>query len=242
MASLRCCPCFLVTMAKPRMSSTSPSTPGDVIGFWFGQEWYSGGLDSADYESQRIKMWFMGGAEVDRESMPFVPLIRAAGQGKLTDAVWEDRDGLVARLVLLDQLTRNVFRGSAEAFAYDGEAQRVATRLIDESSARPASLPWPASLFCATCLMHSEDLALHERTAIFLREHVRLSQNSILSKSLESSLPEHTAVIRRFGRYPHRNGMFGRKTTTEEQEWLDSDECPGWAKSQMKTPPRAKGK
>mmetsp|Transcript_13177 Transcript_13177/g.35193 ORF Transcript_13177/g.35193 Transcript_13177/m.35193 type:complete len:85 (-) Transcript_13177:276-530(-) len=82
-------------------------------------------------------------------------------------------------------------------------------------------------------MMHSEEIALHESVESFLKAHVAQSRTAVLERQLAESLPEHTAVVRRFGRYPHRNALYGRETTPEEQAWLDSDDCPGWAKSQM---------
>ena len=76
-----------------------------------------------------------------------------------------------------------------------------------------------------------------------MRARVSISESSakssITSPRLPSAVKErHSAVLRRFGRYPHRNEFYSRATTPEEARWLASDECPGWAKSQR---PRPKG-
>ena len=103
-----------------------PASPRDVLVFWFGREYYADpdGLERADYLRARSRVWFGGGAAVDTAARRFAPLIRAAGRGALgSERAWAERDGLVARLVLLDQLARNAFRGSAEAYAYDARAR-----------------------------------------------------------------------------------------------------------------------
>lgn len=214
------------------MASSSVDKPSDVITFWFGQEWYdNGGMDTKEYADRGIKRWFFGGPTLDAECQKFIPLIRAAPG--LRGEAWDDVPGLIARLVLLDQLSRNAFRGTPEAFAYDNAAQEVAVRLLDRFAARPADLPWPAAVFLTTSLLHAEDVALHDRAAAFLREHSGESHAPVLSDKLLPQLESHTLVLKRFGRYPHRNQALGRETTAAESAWLASDEVPGWARSQM---------
>ena len=104
--------------------------PSDVILFWFGQEWVDGGMDAKEYADRGIKRWFFGGPALDAECQKFIPLIRAAGAGNLRGEAWDDVPGLIARLVLLDQLSRNAFRGTPEAFAYDIAAQEVAVHYL----------------------------------------------------------------------------------------------------------------
>lgn len=225
--------------AGPALSTSAgpPSSAADVLSFWFGDEWAAGTADGPEYTKVHAKRWFMGGAAVDAQARAFAPLIRAAGAGSLDGAAWAARDGLVAQLVLLDQLSRNAFRGTDEAFAFDAPAVSVARRLVASLDA-PSELPAPAALFVVTCMMHSEDLELHDAAAAFCEAHVAVSRSELLADQARSDLPAHSAVLRRFGRYPHRNEFYSRATTPEEARWLASDECPGWAKSQR---PRPKG-
>ena len=201
------------------LAATAGATPSDVLSFWFGSEWHAGvGMDTAEYLKVQTKRWFMGGDDMDAQAQQFVPLIRAAAKGELEK--WTSRDGHVARLILLDQLSRNAFRGTEEAFAYDAEAQSVAASLLEDPAA--LDLPAPAALFVATCLMHSEEMALHDSCQAFLEAHIGRSGSSMLRSQLEKDLPAHTAVLRRFGRYPHRTALRGRQTTAEEAAWLAS--------------------
>ena len=221
-------------LAAAGMASSSIDKPSDVITFWFGQEWYDdGGMDAKEYADRGIKRWFFGGPALDAECQKFVPLIRSAGDGSLRGEAWDDVPGLIARLVLLDQLSRNAFRGTPEAFAYDIAAQEVAVQLLDRFATRPADLPWPAAVFLTTSLLHAEDVQLHDRAAAFLREHTGESHAPVLADKLLPQLASHTAVLKRFGRYPHRNQALGREDTDAERAWLASDEVPGWARSQM---------
>ena len=227
-------PCRRHSIRSTLVAGMACDKPSDVITFWFGQEWYDdGGMDTKEYADRGIKRWFFGGPALDAECCEFIPLIRAAGAGRLRGEAWDDVPGLVARLVLLDQLTRNAFRGTPEAFAYDNAAQEVAVQLLDRFAERPADLPWPAAVFLTTSLLHAEDVSLHDRAAAFLREHTGESHAPVLSDKLLPQLESHTEVLRKFGRYPHRNQALGRETTAAESAWLASDEVPGWARSQM---------
>jgi len=80
--------------------------------------------------------------------------------------------------------------------------------------------------------MHSEVMEHHMIAAEFAHAQYDATQSKMIQRQLENDLPEHTKVLTRFGRYPHRNKLYGRRTTPEEEAWLQSDECPGWAKSQ----------
>ena len=147
----------------------------------------------------------------------------------------------MAQLVLLDQLSRNAFRGEAEAYAYDNRAQEVARTLV-EAVVEPHHLPASAAFLVVTCMMHSERLELHEQAHThhrahtdsyrdtflrahmykhtqvqrFVEAHVAVSGSQALRRQLAHDLPEHTKVLRRFGRYPHRNALYGRQSTPSE--------------------------
>jgi uncharacterized protein (DUF924 family) len=93
-------------------------------------------------------------------------------------------------------------------------------------------LPTPALQFLLMPLMHSEDLADHDIIVNKLKQKLEnLPENHHLGGVLQYELA-HRTVIEKFGRYPHRNKHFGRETTPEEMAWLESPDCPDWAKSQ----------
>jgi uncharacterized protein (DUF924 family) len=121
--------------------------------------------------------------------------------------------GALARVVLLDQFTRNAFRDTARAFAGDADALATAQRAIDARHDR--SLDLHERWFLYMPFVHAEDCAAQERSvALFSR---------LADEGLESPLEwaeRHAAIIRRFGRFPHRNAILGRESTAEEIAFL----------------------
>ena len=115
-------------------------------------------------------------------------------------------EGRLAEIIVLDQFSRNIFRGSPLAFANDQMAlvlaQEAVARAIDEQ------LPTTERGFVYLPFMHSESLKIHEAAEELYRRHG-------VQSSLEWEL-KHKSIIERFGRYPHRNEILGRKSTSEE--------------------------
>ncbi len=133
----------------------------------------------------------------------------AAAAGKLTE--WEgNAQGALALLILLDQFPRNMFRGEARAFATDPLARAVASRAI--LNGFDGAFPDMRGFFYLP-FMHSEDLADQERALAFYR--ARNDEDGLKWAS------RHADIIRRFGRFPHRNAILGRITTPEERAFLD---------------------
>lgn len=128
------------------------------------------------------------------------------------EALLDDADGALALILLLDQVPRNVFRDSAHAFATDPLARAYADRAIDAGHDRGID---PAlRIFLYLPYEHSESLADQDR-AVALCE--ALGDANYL-KYAEA----HRDVIRRFGRFPHRNRALARSSTPEEQAWLEA--------------------
>jgi uncharacterized protein (DUF924 family) len=173
------------------------SKPLDVLAFW-----RAAGPDK----------WFErdDGFDADVRAR-FLATCAAAAQGRLDD--WQGTpDGVLALLILLDQFPRNLFRDDARAFATDAQAREIAERAIARGFDRMFGLP--ERRFFYTPLMHSENLADQERCIALCRaagdvEGVKYAEL-------------HVDVIRRFGRFPHRNRALGRATTDEERAFLDA--------------------
>jgi uncharacterized protein (DUF924 family) len=192
-------------------------TCAEVLHFWFGAE------DRVD------PRWFNGGDAFDaliRER--FGPTIEAGLAGGLDawgeDAGAADTPGPALALILvLDQFTRNVFRGTPQAFAGDETALRVALRLLDAGTARR----WPplARWFALMPLEHAEDLGLQQRCVVAFEQlradaHAAGSPHaSALDGALDYAV-RHRDVVARFGRFPHRNAILGRPDTPEEAVFL----------------------
>jgi len=207
------------------------ATPDTVLSFWFGECFVEGRveeMETDEYQKTYNQKWFMGGAELDKEvAEKFTDLIRAASNSGLSTGDWATPKGMLARIIMFDQLTRNAFRKQKEAFAYDEEAATLSRRMINEGML--SDLPNSAAMFACMPMMHSEALSDHD---LFQEGLKPRAGNKIIDGTLKFDL-EHRAVVEKFGRYPHRNSHYGRETTAEEKAWLDSPDCPGWAKSQV---------
>jgi uncharacterized protein (DUF924 family) len=156
--------------------------------------------------------WFETDAAVDADIREkFHGLHAAASAGMLRH--WEgDASGALALILVLDQFPRNMFRGSAAAFATDPQARAVADRAIARGFDRQFTIP--ERRFFYLPYMHSEALADQERCC----ELCRAADDGEGVKFAEL----HADIIRRFGRFPHRNAVLGRVTTPEEQAFLAS--------------------
>ena len=202
-------------------------------------------LQQGSFLSNMSNFWFQGHPDYDKLCMPFAHLIRQSGKRELLSPEWESTvDGQLAQLILCDQLSRNCFRGTDEAYAYDEAALQYARRLSDACIV-PTDPPTialqgdfypPCSTFCITAMMHSEEIKDHVKAFLIL-EWAKAKGSEELSfwwNSQAKSLQEHNEVLKKFGRYPHRNDNKGRKSTKDEKEWLANiEDLPGWAKSQL---------
>lgn len=156
--------------------------------------------------------WFEKDAAFDAEiRRRFLATHEAAARGELTD--WEATPaGALALILTLDQFPRNMFRGEARSLATDAQARAAARAALARSFDRQA----PADLrtFFYLPLMHAENLADQERCVALYRA---LGDEDSLKHAMQ-----HADIIRRFGRFPHRNAVLGRRTTPEEQAFLDA--------------------
>ena len=155
-------------------------------------------------------MWFAKDADFDRRFRDaFREAHEAAPRGD-SDHWMTTPEGALALLVLLDQFPRNAFRGTPRMYATDPAARRIAAAAVDAGHDQAMTLELRKFFYLP--FAHSEDLADQERSVALCR-HLGLpdSQNSL----------RHRDIVKRFGRFPHRNPILGRKTTLEEQEFLD---------------------
>jgi uncharacterized protein (DUF924 family) len=184
------------------------AAPADVLGFWFGDPGEPG-------HGQPRAEWFRKDAGFDAEiHSRFLPDVEAALAGRL-DSWADDRHGTLALLILLDQFPRNLFRGTAKAFAGDGEALRLARQALGRGW--DAHLSAVEKLFVYLPFEHSEALADQERSlALF----AALAAAHTGCEGYLDYARRHHEVIARFGRFPHRNAALGRVSTPEEQDYL----------------------
>jgi uncharacterized protein (DUF924 family) len=177
-----------------------------VLSFWFGEP------GSAEYLQPRA-LWFTKSEATDRLiAERFGPMVERALLGQHDDWAATPR-GALALVLLLDQFTRNIFRETPRAFAGDPRALALATRLVDTS--RDMTLAPVERWFVYMPLEHSERL-------LDQFESVRLFER-LAADGLDAPLEwarRHFDVIKRFGRFPHRNAILGRASTPAELEFL----------------------
>jgi uncharacterized protein (DUF924 family) len=169
----------------------------------------------------RSRYWFYGGEEVDRDVRArFAPLVERARRGEL-DAWAESPRGALALIILLDQFSRNLYRGTPEAFSADDKALALARAGFD--SGRFAAFDPIERMFAAMPFLHAEDLASQVR-AVELAVRDTVGAEPVLKQLLVDCVDfgrKHLDVIARFGRFPHRNAALSRTSTPAEQEYLD---------------------
>lgn len=176
---------------------TAIATPDDVVRFW---------RDAGE------KRWWEKNADFDRAIVTrFMPTWEAASRGEL--ASWEATDeGALALIIVLDQFPRNMFRNDPQTYATDGLALQVATRAIEKGI--DARIDKELQQFVYMPFMHSEELTHQERC-------VDLFRSAGNTFNLKFAI-DHADIVRRFGRFPHRNKVLGRETTADEQAFLDN--------------------
>jgi uncharacterized protein (DUF924 family) len=186
-----------------------------VLGFWIEPR-----PTNEEEAAERGKLWFGGGPAVDAQIRErFGDLLARAKRGEL-DAWAADPRGRLALIILLDQFSRNVFRGQAEAFAHDEKALELARSAFDSGMYDGAHVC--DRLFALLPFSHAEDLESQKR-AVDLSVQSFLAAPPPLRKFLVSATDfarKHLDVIARFGRFPHRNATLGRPSTKQELEYL----------------------
>ena len=180
--------------------------------FWFG-ELDEHGLCTSDHQA----LWFGASDATDalcREQ--FGASLALALKGKLQDWAQTDR-GLLALVLLLDQFTRNVHRGKAQAFAGDPLALALAQDTI--ATGRHLRLPVIHRVFLYLPLEHCEDLAVQENCVALFEALSRQARHPQFDGFTRYAIA-HRDVIAQFGRFPHRNAALGRESSAAELAYL----------------------
>lgn len=200
---------------QPIDETAPPETAMQVLDYWLGDALQRG------WPSQsRSALWFGGGKEQDQAIIQrFGTLVEQALDGDLED--WEVSPlGLLALVILLDQFTRNMFRGQGRAFAGDGRA----TALVHDALQRgwDLKLPGAGAVFLYMPLMHAEDLALQDQ-CVSRFEALLARSPAERQQDLQGNLAfarQHRDIVARFGRFPYRNAALGRPSSAQEAEFL----------------------
>lgn len=220
--------------ARPISTQRTPFESGEARGdvrfdpqavrdSWFGD----GALDDPEYVAARIDVWFRTDFDFDAELRArFDGLVQHARRGGCGH--WrEDPRAAVALVIVLDQLPRNIYRGQATAFASDAAAREVAKHVLDAGDA-VASLSLIERVFLYMPFEHAEDLALQDFCVAGYRELHAVAPPAFkpLMYACVEAGEAHRDVIRRFGRFPHRNPLLGRESTPDELAWAEGHH--GW--------------
>jgi uncharacterized protein (DUF924 family) len=168
----------------------------DVITFWF--------------EEADSRNWFSRSDAFDQTIRHGFSDVHAAAARCELEAWRRSAEGKLAEIIVLDQFSRNIYRGAAQAFAHDGMALALAQEAV--RSGADWALPPVQKAFLYLPYMHSESRQIHEQAA-------RLFNQQGLEANLDFEL-KHMAIIESFGRYPHRNIVLGRESTPEEMTFL----------------------
>ena len=180
--------------------------PQDVLDFWFGAP------GSPEYGEPRAA-WFRKSDAFDQDVRErFLAVHEQAARGELT--AWDATPrSLLALIIVLDQFPRNMYRNDARAFVTDALALAAAQRMVAHG--------WDRELgpvergFAYLPYEHAEDLAMQQRAVALFED-----ANEPMMTDAAQWARKHRDVIARFGRFPHRNAILGRRSTPDEVEFL----------------------
>jgi len=190
-------------------------TPTSVLDFWFGNT-----ADIAAAAEAKKTLWWGGNSEIDdRIRERFDGLHAQARRGEL-DAWCGDARGRLALIIVVDQFSRNIFRGRPEAFAQDAQARRLC---VDGLAAGcDQALGLLERVFFYLPLEHSEDRGDQARSVAAFESLAHAAPGALrgLFDVYTKFAVDHRDIVERFGRFPHRNAILGRVSTDEEKAFL----------------------
>ena len=184
-------------------------TPQDVLDFWFG-------APNSPTFGQPRREWFVKNDDFDHTIRTrFGATITQALAGGLREWDAQGPQGVLARILVLDQFTRNAHRNTPTSFAGDALALAAARALVDSGADK--QLPPQLRAFAYMPFEHAEDAYMQERAVELFG--VLAAEHPGFDEMLDYA-HRHRGVIARFGRFPHRNEILGRASTPDETEFL----------------------
>ena len=186
----------------------------EIVAFWLADS-----LDNPERASARRDWWYRGGPPVDEEIRArFGGLVRRACAREPELTGWRDTpDGALALILLLDQFTRNLYRGTIDAYAGDASAFEIVNHSIDRGLDR--ALHPVARIWLYHPFHHSEAVDEQDRGIDLLRamrQEADPAWRAYVDRSIQG-WTRHRDIVARFGRFPHRNAVLGRASTPDEQ-------------------------
>ena len=192
-----------------------PAGARAVLAYWLGNV-----PPSNEGALEKRALWFTKSDAVDREiAHQFGDHVEEAKAGEL-DHWAQTAEGTLALLIVLDQFTRNIWRGKPESFSGDEKALALAKLALSEG--RDAQVASVARMFFYLPLEHAEDMACQNASvAAFAQLAARsdAASHAFFNDTLDYAR-RHREVVAQFGRFPHRNPMLGRSSTPEELHYL----------------------
>ena len=176
----------------------NPTTPTEIINYW--------------YSDSIRKHWFSSTPELDKEiKQKYEQLWIEAAKGEHDD--WaKSAEGSLALIIILDQFPLNMYRGEMRSFQTEAKAIEVALSAIDKAHDKELSKEHLSFLFMP--LMHSENIKHQDLSVMLYRKYE-------LKGSIEFA-EHHREIVKKYGRFPHRNQILGRESTAMEIEYLNS--------------------
>lgn len=201
-------------MPNKRSSDNSEA----IISYWLG----SSDSNPAEFETQQ-NLWYHSKPETDNYiRTAFESDLASAENGDLSH--WRNTaEGSLALVILLDQFSRNLYRGTPAVYANDAQAQDVVVSLLERDGHLGFNIP--ARIIFYHPLHHAENLKF-QRKAVSLFEEMLEHASDEWRESISGNLAfikSHCDIISKFGRFPHRNTILGRQSTPEECQYLQQD-------------------
>ena len=192
-----------------------PNEPQEVIDYWLGDA-----ETDPSAARDRSKLWYGSSTEIDNQiRQKFGAALALAERGQLQQ--WQESpSGQLALVILLDQFSRNLYRGSKDAWQNDVRALELASSCVENND--HLNLSNIARVFLYHPYHHAESSITQEKAVLLLDE---LYENASPEwrpslKRFAEFTRSHSEIVRRFGRFPHRNKLLGRLSTAEEDEYL----------------------
>lgn len=188
-----------------------------ILDFWFGDMKNSGVPDK-----KKQKMWWQKDKNLDELiKKEFEILLKRAKSGEFEE--WTDNpEGMLSVIILLDQFSRNIYRGTVNAFSQDEMALNIV--ISGMLKGFDMQLITVKKIFFYMPLMHSEDIDIQIKSVECFseleKEYIKNDETADIIKINKKYAIMHCEIIKRFGRYPHRNKILGRESTAEESEFL----------------------
>ena len=193
----------------------STETISEIVAFWLGSS-----LENPEAAFSRKDWWYKGGRPVDEDIRArFGDLVPQACARQLM--AWQSTpNGALALILLLDQFTRNLYRNTPQAYGGDACAFEVLTHAIEEKL--DTALPTVSRIWLYHPFHHAEDVEDQDRGLVLLNmllKEATAEWQPYVKLSIEG-WTRHRNIVARFGRFPHRNAVLSRDSTSEELKFL----------------------